>query len=132
MIEQKLEKVMVDRLEELLDGYSIQVCGTLQPSMFDVKGEEEDGKKGVLVVKFSPREYTSPMTPECQLNCALSFTLRADVDYNGKNYLEVCDLIMNELEKFQKCLYDVHQEYSLPNEFNATGFKLGSGQTSVD
>lgn len=131
MTEQKIEKLMVERFEEILEGTGIQVIGTLQPTLLE-KAEEESSKMGVVVVKVSPREYETPTVPTCRMNCAISVSLRADKDFNGRTYLEVCDTIINELERFQKCLHDVHELYSIPDEFNVTGFLLGQGQTSID
>ncbi len=109
--------------------------GTLQPALLDYenKGEEttHDHNNGILVVKVRPREYDSPMIPTCKFNCALSLSLRADYDYNGHTYLDVCELIMDEMERLQKCLDDVHDDYSFEG-FNATGFQLGQGDTSIN
>lgn len=130
MIEQKLEQRMVERFSELLSNYKIQVYGTLQPSIF-TKGEDE-GTIGTLIVKMNPREYETTMVPTCQINGAVALSLMADVDYNGKTYLDICDIIMNELEKFQKCLDDVHELYTISDEFVPTGFQLTTGETSID
>lgn len=112
MIEQKVEKKLVERFTELLSGFDIQIYGTLQPSIF-LKGEQEQDMAGTLVVKVSPREYETPTVPTCQLSCAVALDLRADIDYSGRTYLEVCDIILGELEQLQKCLADVHQRYSV-------------------
>ena len=129
MIEQKIEKIMVERLAKIVGKYGVGVYGTLQPSFLKAS---EGIDTGVLVVKVSPREYDTPMVPSCRLNCTLSLSLRADLDFSGKNYLEITEMLIEELEKFQKCLEDVHQIYCLPNEFEPTGFLLGSGETSID
>jgi len=134
MIEAKIEKAFVDRLKKVLEQYNIQVVGTLQPTLFDeVKAEETKGAVGILAVKVSPREYATSTIPTCQIRGGLSLNLRADVDYSGKNYIEVCDIIMNQMERFQKCLPEVHEEFSVPDEyFRATGFQLTSGDTAVN
>lgn len=129
MIEQKIEKIMVERFEKIVGKYGVGVYGTLQQSFLKAS---EGLDTGVLVVKVSPREYDTPMVPSCRLNCTLSLSLRADIDFSGKNYLEITDMLVEELEKFQKCLEDVHQIYCLPNEFEPTGFLLGAGETNID
>lgn len=129
MIEQKIEKIMVERFDKMLKEYGVGVYGTLQPSFLKAS---EGLDTGVLVVKVSPREYDTPMVPSCKLNCTLSLSLRADIDFSGKSYLEITDMVVEELEKFQKCLNDVHEIYCLPNEFEPTGFLLGAGETSID
>lgn len=129
MIEQKIEKIMVDRFAQMVEKFGVKVYGTLQSSF--LKGSE-GADTGVLVLKVSPREYETPTVPACKLNCTLTLSLRADIDFQGKDYLEITDMIVEELEKFQKCLCDVHEIYCLPNEFNPTGFLLGAGETNID
>ena len=133
MIEATLERLFVKRFEKVLEGLGVQVVGTLQPAMQDmVKGEEEGGM-GVLVVKVQPRSYDTPTIPTCRINCALSLSLRADLDYNGKTYFDVCSMLVNEMERLQKCLSDVHREFAIPDEgFTPTGFQLGEGDTGVN
>lgn len=132
MIEQKVEKLVVERFERLFaeKNFDIQVIGSMQPST--VEKAEEDGGTGVLAVKVQPREYETPTVPTCRLNGVLSLQVRADADFGGGTFLDVCDVVMDELEDLQKCLYDVHERYAVPNEWMPTGFVVGAGDVNVD
>lgn len=132
MIEQKLEKNVIDKIAQILHDNNIQdfeAYGSLQPNT--VKGVEDESQI-IIGVKTQPRSYSSPTTPTCQIDVAVVLTIRADVDFSGKNYLEVCDLLMGLFENWQKCLDDAHADFSISGEFSCAGFQLGSGATAVD
>ena len=86
----------------------------------------------VVVVKISPRAYQTPTTPICQIEGTVSLVVKADVDFNGHTYLDVCDSLMTQFEIWQKCLEDAHEDFAVENRFQVAGFQLGSGQTSTD
>ena len=131
MIEQKLEKNVIDKLTSILTNNGIsnfRVYGSLQP---DIMKGVEDISNIVVVVKAYPRSYQSPTIPTCQIDFEVQLTLRADIDYSGKNYLDVCDMLMTQFEEWQKCLDSAHYDFSLP-EFQMVGFQLGSGTNAAD
>ena len=134
MIESKLEKLFVDKFKAVCNDYGLQIIGTLQPTTFgELKAEEEKGSSGVLVVKIFPREYATPTVPTCTIRGSISLSLRADVDFSGNTYLDVCEAIMNEMERLQKCAHQTHGDYSIPSEgFDVTGFQLGQGDTGIN
>lgn len=134
MIECELEKLFVDKFKEVCKDFNLQIIGTLQTTTFEqLKAEEENGSSGVLVVKIFPREYATPTVPTCTIRGSISLSLRADIDFNGKTYLQVCSAIMDEMERLQKCACQVHEDYSVPSEgFDVTGFQLGQGDTGIN
>lgn len=132
MIEQKLEKNVIDKITQILNDNDIQdfsVYGSLQPEI--IKGVEDESQI-IVVVKVSPRSYSSPTIPTCQIDIKVSLALRADVDFSGKNYLDVCDILMSRFEIWQKCLDDAHEDFHIPGEFSIVGFQLGNGTTAMD
>ena len=98
MIESKMEKQVLDKIDGIFKRNGIedyQLYGSLQPEI--LKGVETESAI-LVVVKASPRSYSSPTVPTCQIDFEVQLTLRADIDYGGKNYLDVCDLLMNQYE----------------------------------
>lgn len=84
-------------------------------------------------MKIFPREYATPTVPTCTIRGSISLSLRADVDFSGNTYLDVCEAIMNEMERLQKCAHQTHEDYSIPSEgFDVTGFQLGQGDTGIN
>ena len=80
---------------------------------------------------MSPRSYASPTVPITTIDCGISLTVRADIDYNGKNYLDLADMLMKQYEIWQKCDGEAHDDFTT-DDFDITGFVLGSGTTAID
>ena len=81
MIEQKIEKMIVDKITSIFTDNGIddfRVYGSLQP---DILKGIEDVSSIVVVVKANPRSYQSPTIPTCQIDFEVQLTLRADIDY---------------------------------------------------
>lgn len=134
MVEQKLEKKAIDKLEAALAEAgitTIQVVGSLQPDV-GLKMVEKEDKDGVVVVKASPRQYASPTIPTCEIVLGFNATIRADVDYNGLKYLEVASKLMDVLQRWQRCYVDTHIDFTVDGEFDCTGFQLDAGSFSFD
>ena len=49
-----------------------------------------------------------------------------------KKYLDVISRTTSVLERWQKCLRDVHAAFSFEGEFRCVGFQLGGGSYSFD
>lgn len=132
MIEADLEKKIVDKLNGLLEQNEIdgvQVTSSFQIS--EIKSIQQSGKTAYIVVKASPRSYASPTIPTTTIDCGISLTVRADIDYNGKNYLDLADMLMKQYEIWQKCEGEAHDDFTL-DDFDITGFVLGNGTTTID
>lgn len=70
MTEQKIEKIVLDKLEAALSAEgitSLQFIGAWQPTEDgDVKALEDGQKAGVVAVKVTPRSYDTPTIPDGQ------------------------------------------------------------------
>ena len=86
----------------------------------------------IIIVKASPRSYSTPTVPTCQIDLQVNALVRADIDYNGMNYLAVSDKMMDIFQHWQRCYIDTHEDFNVPNEFDCTGFQLGSGTFTLD
>ena len=84
------------------------------------------------MAKASPRQYESPTIPTCRIDLTVNVLVRADLDWNGKKYLDVISETTSVLEQWQKCLQDTHGDFSFEDEFDCVGFQLGSGTYSFD
>lgn len=132
MIEADLEKKIVNKLNALLEENKIegvQVTSSFQIS--EIKAIQQSGMSSYIVVKASPRSYASPTVPTSTIDCGISLTVRADVDYNGKNYLDLADMLMKQYEIWQKCEGEAHDDFTT-DDFDITGFVLGNGTTTID
>lgn len=134
MIEQKIEDKVIAKLKGVLDNAGItntQLVGQLQ-SVEGVKGLEEANRDAIVVVKASPRSYSKATIPTCQINVQVTALVRADIDYNGVNYLTATDKMMNVFQHWQRCYDDTHEDFTVENEFDCTGFQLNNGNFTLD
>lgn len=134
MIEQQIEKKILAHLGCKLKEAGIenvQLVGQLD-AVEGVKGIESSECDVIIIAKASPRSYSTPTIPTCQINVDVTALVRADIDYNGKNYLAVSDELMNVFQHWQRCYCDTHDEFTVPNEFDCTGFQLGGGNFTLD
>ena len=132
-VEQEIEGIIAKEIKSELENAgidSIAVNGMLGTTV-GLKGEEDASKSGFIFVKASPRQYTTPTIPECQINVKVVMTIDASKDWNGKTYMDVFELLMGKFERWQKCMDDVHQLFTF-NNFNISGYQLGAGDTSLD
>lgn len=72
----------------------VQLVGQLD-AVEGVKGIESSESDVIIIAKASPRSYSTPTIPTCQINVDVTALVRADIDYNGKNYLAVSDKMMD-------------------------------------
>lgn len=129
MIEQQLEARVIDKLSSALSAVGIdglQFVGVLQSSDELKALERGDDSEGLVVIRTSPRSYSSPTIPTCQIEIEVNAIIRADKDYNGKTYLEVNDAIMRTLQQWQRCYQDTHEDFTT-DDFSCTGYQLGRG-----
>lgn len=134
MIEQQIEKMVMTKLWHVLkkNGISnIQVLGSWQPDD-DIKGEQDESAIGFISIKTLPRSYDTPTIADAQIQCQVNLLVRSDIDYNGKSYLEVTDLVNKVLHKWQKSYDDYYDDFTIEGEFEATGFQLDGGDCGID
>lgn len=134
MIEQEIEDKVIAKLNGVLESTgitNIQMVGQLQ-SVEGVKGLEQTNSDVIVVVKSSPRSYATPTIPTCQIAVQVTALVRADIDYNGMNYLEVTNKLMEVFQHWQRCYTDTHEDFNVTDEFNCTGFQLSTGNFTLD
>lgn len=136
MTEQKLEKIVLDKLQSALEAKGIvnlQYMGVWQKvDDGDVKALEDGRKVGSVVVKVLPRTYDTPTIPDGQFSIQLSLTMRAEEDETGKGYMDATSVISSITHKWQKSYSDYATDFALENEFQPTGFNLESGDVGLD
>ena len=89
MIEQAIEQRIISKIADALSRAGIadiQIVGQLQ-SAEELKAVEEADTGGTIVVKASPRSYSTPTIPTCSVGVEIAAVIRADKDYNGLTYL---------------------------------------------
>lgn len=135
MVEQKIEQKIIEKLTSALQGAGVQrflVTGRLSANENTVKGLESSENDVIIVVKTSPRSYSTATIPTCQLNYEVNCLVRADVDYSGMTYLGVTDALIDVFQRWQRCYDDTHADFTLPDEFRCAGFQLGTGEFGLD
>ena len=101
MIEQKIEKITIDRLEAALSAAGVegvQTIGAWQSVTDDQIKALEDGRaKGVLGVKVYPRQYETPTIPDGSMQVEVSLNVRAETDAQGQTWLKATEAVSDEL-----------------------------------
>ena len=133
MIEQQIEDRVMAKVTGVLsaDIANVQYAGQLQ-AVDGIKSLEDASSDVFIIAKSSPRSYSTATIPTCQIDVQLNVLVRADVDYNGVNYLAVTDKVMNVLQHWQRCYDDTHEDFTVQGEFDCTGYQLGSGNFTLD
>ena len=133
MIEQQIEDRVFAKVTGVLsaDIANVQYAGQLQ-AVDGIKSLEDASSDVFIIAKSSPRSYSTATIPTCQIDVQLNVLVRADVDYNGVNYLSVTDKVMNVLQHWQRCYDDTHEDFTVQGEFDCTGYQLGSGNFTLD
>lgn len=133
MIEQQIEDRVLAKVTGVLsaDIANVQYAGQLQ-AVDGIKAFEDESSDVFIIAKSSPRSYSTATIPTCQIEIQLNVLVRADVDYNGVNYLAVTDKVMNVLQHWQRCYDDTHEDFTVQGEFDCTGYQLGSGNFTLD
>lgn len=132
-VEQEIENAIATQIKGALETAeidSIAVNGMLGTTN-GLKGEEDGTKSGYVFIKASPRQYSTPTIPECQINVKVAMTIDASKDWNGKTYMDVFELLVGMFENWQKCMDDVHTLFTF-DKFNVAGYQLGAGDTALD
>lgn len=134
MIEQNIEDKVLEKVYDALsaDGIqNIQLVGQLG-ACEGIKGLENANSDVIIIAKSSPRSYSTATIPTCQIQVQLNVLVRADIDYDGTNYLDVTSKIMNVLQHWQRCYDDTHEDFTVEGEFDCSGYQLDSGNFTLD
>ena len=133
MIEQQLESIVVNMTKHFLRQFDgLKVVGAWQTTKGDEnKAEERPDTKVVIGVKALPRTYETPTIPHAEIQIQMSLAVRADTDFNGKNYLNITTILSNMLQRWQSDITTV-DEFAISNQFDPTGFQLTGGDCGMD
>lgn len=133
MIESDIEAKVIGVLNGLFNDYEdIQIVGCWKTGDDDnIKGEE-DTNLCVIGVKTSPRAYETPTIPYASMTTTISMAVRADVDFNGINYLEITSRISDALQRWQNNFHEAEDAFKIPDKFDFTGFQLDGGDCGMD
>ena len=129
MVEQKIEKIVIDKMKTALDGLQVQFIGMWQKE--DDKACE-DGTSAVVAVKAYPRSYETPTIPYANIQVEVSLAVRSDIDFDGKTYLDLTTAMQSIMQTWQKDFQSSHVDFSIENEFDETGFQLDGGDCGID
>jgi hypothetical protein len=130
MVEQKIEKIVIDKLNDALEGVQVQFIGMWQTD--DGEKACENGASAVVAVKAYPRAYDTPTIPDASIAVDISLAVRSDVDFGGLTYLDLTTKIQEVLQTWQLTFDDSHTEFSIEGEFDETGFNLIGGDCGID
>ena len=134
MIEQNIEDKVLAKVSNVLSAAgveNIQYFGQLG-ACENVKGIENADSDVIIIAKSSPRAYSTATIPTCQIDVQLNVLVRADVDFNGVNYLAVTNKVMDVLQHWQRCYDDTHEDFTVEGEFDCTGYQLAGGNFTLD
>ncbi len=136
MIEQKLEKKIIDLLDEELkkaDITGIMIAGAWQTTATGlVKGLETPDANGIITIKVKPREYITPTIPHATFDTTISFSMRAETDPTGARRLDVADHIVKILYGWQSSFTDFKGALGDIEDLNPCGFTLVGGDVGTD
>lgn len=131
MIEKDLEKKISTKLESVLVQNSIsnyQLLGT-----WTCDNVVESSKAGVIVtVKVRPRAYETYTIPTANITAEITVLARAEVDFNGMNYLEVTEKLFDVLHSWQKSIDQTVEDLTIEGKFDPAGLRLDGGDAGLD
>lgn len=132
MIEQILEKNLIDLLSPKLDRFNLQIIGAWQsPNDNRLKAVEDALVNGYLSIKTSPRAFSDYTSPECSIQFRLELNIRAELDAVAADYLEIARIITDDLQKFHRSFDDGKAIFEADG-FNFTGFRLDGGDCGIN
>lgn len=136
MLEQKLEKKVIDKIESTLSKANlldiVKVIGTWQAVDEEQLKCTEEEQTAIVTVKAFPRSYATPTIADATINFEVNILVRSDVDYNGKSFLEVVSYIASIFQKWQKS-YDMYKDdFEIEGNFTPTGFQQDGGDVGND
>jgi len=133
MIEQLLEKKIIDAISTALGDTDIQIIGAWQAATEgEVKSLEDGTAGGYLTVRMQPRTYETPTIPTAQIPCTISLVMRAEVDADGQSYLGVTSKVSTVLQEWQNSIDAAVSTFELDGKFSCAGFQLTGGDAGID
>lgn len=133
MIEKEIEKIVIEKIKgeftenEITD---FKIFGCWQDA--DEIKSEEDASAIVLTVKAFPRTYETPTIPDAQIQVDVSLLVRSDVDFGGRTYVEVSEILSNIFQHWQRRFDVAENDFDIESKFDFTGFQMTSGDCGID
>lgn len=133
MLEQQIEKKVIEILkgffiDEKLNHF-IEFSGLYS---VDENKCVEDKKPVLITVKVSPPTFETPTIPDSQIQIDVSCMVRSDIDYDGKTYLQIIDVLSKIFYTLQLKFKDVYQSFHIPYMFDPTGLVVANGDSGVE
>lgn len=132
MIEQEIEKRVIDELSDAVDDNKIQFIGLWQKNDNGLKSFEDYSSYGIVTVKVYPRTYETPTIPYANFQVDIGLTMRAEIDSSGLSYLSTTEKISNLLQNWQNDFQSFQTSFSNIDTFQPTGFNIDSGDVGLD
>lgn len=136
MIEQKIEKIIVDAVKATLSAANvsgIQVVGAWQPAALgEIKAVSDKSARGMMTVKVAPRSHDTFTIVEASFTVSVILSVRAEMDASGIGYLEVTDAVAGVIYPWQKRFSNYADAFAVAGEFDPTGFRLDGGDCGLD
>lgn len=125
MIEEEIEKAIVDRIQDMnIDG--LYVMGLWQQDINN-KGVEPKNAKGVLAVRVSPCYFETYGLSECIVDVVLGLSIRSDLSPNGEALVQICDPIQKMLIGWNTLTSGEQLEDFDLHDFSAGGLQVNGG-----
>ena len=136
MTEQKLEKIVIDKIAAAFDNAGIssyQMIGSWQVANDDeLKALEQSDAKNVVCVKVMPRQYDTPTVPYAMFAVQLNVLTRAEMDAQGANWFEATEIVQSILQAWQSKHSNIETDFAIEDEFTPSGFNIAGGDVGID
>lgn len=138
MVEQLIEKIIIDKIEAALADASIegvQILGAWQPvtdAAADPKSIEEPGARGYISIKVGSRGYDKFLDAEGALDVRLELNMRAEADAKGGDYLAVTRIVCAVIQAWHRSFSVGEMDFNIPDKFLYTGFRMDAGLPGID
>lgn len=124
-------------IEEKVRGFAVEALKPLTPAVKgswdiaedgEVKGTEEPCGS-VLAIAVGLRSYDGFDSPQCDIPCAIAFSVRRDIDPTGSDAVEASERLMRLFHSWNadadRVCDDLHTD-----SFSPAGFRLDGGENT--
>lgn len=131
LAEKEIEEKVKGFVAEALKGFEPTIKGSWDiVDEGEVKGREEPCGT-VLAIAVGIRSYSSFDSPQCDVPCAIAFSVRRDMNPTGSEAVEASEKLMALFHKWNADADRVCDDLST-DSFGVGGFKLNGGEMRQD
>lgn len=131
LAEKEIEEKVKGFVAEALKGFEPTIKGSWDiVDEGEVKGREEPCGT-VLAIAVGIRSYSSFDSPQCDVPCAIAFSVRRDMNPTGSEAVEASEKLMALFHKWNADADRVCDDLST-DSFGVGGFKLDGGEMRQD